>query len=69
MKAAICIDAWKLPIFERHLTQSGFTFETHPGITDDSLTLKVDTDSGGDLVNACTQANLEASRKGSPHEN
>lgn len=39
--AGICIDDWKLPTFERCLSGAGYQYETHPGITHDTLTLKV----------------------------
>lgn len=42
--AGIVLDSWKLAIFKRHLKGAGFEFTTHPGITADTLTLKVKTE-------------------------
>lgn len=65
MKAAICIDDWKLPIFERHLKNSGYTHEEHPGVTADTLTLTVVTDDAKALEKVVRAANTEAAtRKG-----
>lgn len=30
MKAGVCIDNWKLPIFKRHLDAAGFQYTEHP---------------------------------------
>lgn len=40
-KAAVCIDAWKLPIFKRRLDAAGYTYKECAGITPDTLTLQV----------------------------
>lgn len=42
-RAAIYIDTWKLPIFQRHLDQAGYKPELGAGVTDDTLLLTVDT--------------------------
>jgi hypothetical protein len=41
MKAGVVIDGWKLPIFKRHLDAAGYKYTEHPGLTADTLTLKV----------------------------
>jgi hypothetical protein len=41
MIAGIAIDDWKLPIFKRHLDAAGYSYTEHPGLTKDTLTLKV----------------------------
>lgn len=41
MIAGVVIDGWKLPIFKRHLDAAGYEYTEHPGITPDTLTLKV----------------------------
>lgn len=41
-KAAVIIEKWKLPIFTRHLREAGYTYDTFPGITDDTLNLQVE---------------------------
>lgn len=39
--AGVVIDAWKLPVFRRHLDAAKREYTEHPGITADTLTLKV----------------------------
>lgn len=60
--AAIAIDAWKLPIFQRVLREAGYTWEQHPGLTIDMLLLKVSTDNMQALAQAVLKANQEAGR-------
>lgn len=60
LKAAIAIDDWKLPIFERHLSKAGYTFEQLPGVTGDSLFLMVNSLSFKDLEKVVRAANTEA---------
>jgi len=65
MKAAIAIDDWKLPIFDRHLSVAGYVFERGPGVTDDTLLLTVVTDDAAALEKVVRAANVEAAtRKG-----
>lgn len=65
MKAGIAIDDWKLPIFDRHLTTSGYSYEKHPGLIEDTLTLTVETDDVKALEKVVRAANAEsAARKG-----
>lgn len=66
MKAAIAIDDWKLPIFERHLNQSGYTFENAGPFTAGTLLLKVSTDNPEALVEVVKAANTEAAMTGAP---
>ena len=42
--AAVAIDAWKLAIFKRHLDAAGYSYTEGPGLTPDTLFLKVKTD-------------------------
>lgn len=63
MKAGICIDDWKLPIFERHLSRSGYAYEKHPGLTADTLTLIVLTEDAKALEVVVRAANTEAARR------
>ena len=44
LTAGVVIDAWKLEIFRRHLDGAGFTYTEHPGVTPDTLTIKVQCD-------------------------
>lgn len=60
MTAAIAIDEWKLPIFDRHLTQAGFQFEKVGALTAGTLTLKVTTINLEALGAAVKAANAEA---------
>lgn len=46
MRVAIAIDDWKLPIFERRLSEAGFAYEKGAGLTVGTLHLYVET---GDL--------------------
>ena len=63
-KAAIVIDAWKLPIFDRHLSQAGYSYDKMPGITDKTLLLTVLTENLEALSGIVQSANKEASNKG-----
>lgn len=40
-KASVIIEKWKLPIFSRHLGKAGYSYETCPGLTDNTHTLIV----------------------------
>lgn len=37
----IVMDAWKLPVFRRHLDAAKYQYTEHPGVTADTRTLKV----------------------------
>lgn len=67
MKAAIAIDDWKLSIFERHLKQSGYSFEQSGRLTPNTLLLTVVTDNLEALAEVVKSANNEASRTGNSH--
>lgn len=69
MKAAIAIDDWKLTIFEQHLTQAGYSYVKHPGVTKNSLTLTVVTDDMDALQIVVKAANTEAALSKSSQEN
>ena len=60
MKAAIAIDTWKLPIFERRLKQNGYTYTQSKGVTDDTMLLYVRTDNVMALETVIREANIEA---------
>lgn len=70
MKAGIAIDAWKLPTFERHLKEGGFTFTNAGRLTPDTLLLQVDHDQGQSqrLAQLCLAANTECARMGAPNQ-
>jgi hypothetical protein len=59
--AGIVIDAYKLDVFTRHLTEAGFEFTTHAGPTSDTLLLKVKTQWASVLEPIVKRANDEAS--------
>lgn len=42
--AGVVLDRWKLPIFKRHLDAAGFEYSEHPGVTSDTMLLKVKAD-------------------------
>ncbi len=60
MTAGIGIDDWKLGIFERKLAAAGYAFTKGPGVTDDTLLLKVETDDLKALEIVVRAANTEA---------
>lgn len=63
-KAGIVIDSWKNHIFARHLAQGGYKFEETDGLTEDTLTLMVETDNVQALYVVVNAANDEAKRTG-----
>lgn len=60
--AAIAIDRWKLPIFKRHLDTAEYAFTEHPGLTPDTMFLKVKTDFITSLQPIVEAAQKEAGR-------
>ena len=68
-KAGIVIDNWKLPIFERHLTQAGYAYKWTPGLTEDTGVLSVEMErpsQAATLHPIVKAANDEAARTGAP---
>lgn len=61
-RAAIAIDKWKLPIFERHLTQAGYVYRKGDGVTFDTALLFVSTENPVALEAVVRAANAEAIR-------
>lgn len=61
-KAAIALDPWKLPIFERHLKQSGYSFENAGLLHEGALILRVETENLVALQEVVKAANTEAAR-------
>jgi len=64
MKAGIAIDTWKLPIFERHLTQAGYSFENQGQLMKEVKVLSVTTDNVDALQVVIKAANTEAAQTG-----
>lgn len=62
LRAGVFIDAWKLPIFERHLSEAKYSYTQHPGLTPDTLQLHVMTNSVLELKPVIEAANAEAQR-------
>lgn len=60
--AAIILDSWKLPIFERHLQQSGYTVAFKGQLNKDSTLLKIATTSLEALAQVVKAANTEAAQ-------
>lgn len=60
LKAGIYIDAWKLPIFERRLKKAGYTWDTNPGLSPNTLSMMVMTNSIKELEAVVRAANTEA---------
>lgn len=58
-KAAVLIDSWKLPVFQRHLDAAGYTYREAPGVTDDTITLQVDYEFVANLKPIIEAANRE----------
>jgi hypothetical protein len=65
-KAAIAIDAWKLPIFSRILVEKGYHYTEGPGLTSGTLFLYVHTDNMQALGQVVLVCNQEAAKKGKP---
>ena len=57
--AGVAIDKWKLAIFKRHLDAAGYSYTEHPGVTHDTLFLKVKTDLIAPLQRVFEAAQLE----------
>lgn len=64
MKIGIAIDRYKLPVFNKHLTDDGYTYTTGDGVTADTMMLYVEADSVAGLEGTIRAANKEASRGG-----
>ena len=65
-KAAIAIDAWKLPIFSRILVEKGYHYTEGPGLTKGTLHLYVHTDNMQALAQTVLACNKEAAKQGAP---
>lgn len=64
MRAGIALDDWKLPIFERHLSQAGYAYEVDAGPTPDTRFMYVETDDPMALGRVVLAANDEAKTYG-----
>lgn len=64
MRAGIALDDWKLPIFKRHLAQSGYTHSEPAELTPGTLMITVDTPNPEALREVVLAANTEAANCG-----
>lgn len=64
MKAGIVLDAWKLPIFVRHLDQCGYRYGSVSGPTPGTHLLTVFTENVEALTRVVQAANNEAALTG-----
>jgi hypothetical protein len=49
-KAAIVIDSYKLPVFEKRLRESGIEYDTEPGVTPNTLSLWIKANTMAELL-------------------
>lgn len=61
--SGVIIDSWKLPIFERHLKEGGYTFEKSDWQVADTLLLRVNAASMQVLARVLLAASQEADRE------
>ncbi len=59
--AAVVMENWKLPVFKRHLDAAGYTYTEHPGVTKETLTLRVQYEWVSDLHPIIKAAGMECS--------
>ena len=60
--AGVAIDKWKLKIFRRVLTEAGYEYTQHPGVTKGTLMLQVKYDNIEALAPVIKKANEAAAR-------
>ena len=58
-KAAVAIDAWKLPVFKKHLDAAQCAYKVGPGITGDTLIITVQYEWVAELKPIIEAANKE----------
>jgi len=61
--AGVVIDDWKLQIFKKHLDAAGYAYTEHPGITEDTLTLRVKYEWVAELKPIIEAANKECANE------
>lgn len=57
--AGVVIDAWKLPVFKKHLEAAGYVYVERPGLTNNTLILIVEYEWVKDLQPIVEAANAE----------
>lgn len=60
MISALVINSWKLKIFKEILDREGYKYTEHKGMTKDTLTLRVESESIAELVPFVKEANNKA---------
>ncbi len=63
MEASVFIDDWKLAVFEKHLKDAGYMYTKEPGVTEDTLLLRVQVSTPTELKPLVEAANIEARRR------
>lgn len=66
MIAGVVIETWKQPIFERHLSQAGYTFAVAAAPLPNCVTLKVETPNVEALGEVVKAAQAECHKTGAP---
>lgn len=64
--AAVAIDEYKLPTFKKHLDDGGYKYTVHPGLTADTLTLRVEYEWVAKLLPVIEAANAESRKADTP---
>ncbi len=60
--AAVVIDDWKLQTFKNHLDRAGLAYTEHPGVSRDTLTIRVNFESLEKIQPVIEAANAECAR-------
>lgn len=63
MKAGIVLDKWKLPVFQKRLTEAGFSFEELGQLTPGTFTLTVETENAAYLQTVIEQCQAECQKQ------
>lgn len=58
----IALENWKLPIFKKTLDREGYKYVQHKGLTNDTVVLKIKTESIAKLQPVIERMNAEAAR-------
>lgn len=66
-KAGVVIDAWKLPIFKKHLDEAGYNYQQFNGPTKGVITLQVEYVFVKDVQPIIEAANSECAKEKHHH--
>lgn len=64
--AGVALDAWKLPVFKKHLDAAGYKYTEHRGPSANVLVLKVEYEWVAKLLPVIKAANDECAATGGP---